>query len=165
MAQTTWATSTDVQQVTGVEVTDQQVTTAGYIIDNFTGRPYSFSWTEPTTQTVTTYNWHDKLGATDLYYLKLAVCYQTVWMLAQPDIMTRSDLSEIPGVREVVKIEPTAMTLGPLTKKALGRVSFLRSRSLHVRSPFEDLMYGGSVNFGEEDFPWAPIGGYPSPDY
>jgi hypothetical protein len=28
--------------------------------------------------------------------------------------------------------------LAPLAKRALGRVSWLRSRSLHVRSPFQD---------------------------
>jgi hypothetical protein len=169
VAQTTWATSTDVQQVTGVEVTDQQVTIAGFVIDNYTGRPYAFQWVEPSTDEVITYEWWQKVGAADSYYLRLAVCYQTVWMLAQPDIMQRMDVREIPTTREPLRLEANAMVLGPIAKKALSRVSWLRSRAIHVRSPFEDLYTANAVNFGEWIFPWSPIGGgfgYPGgPDY
>jgi hypothetical protein len=41
------------------------------------------------------------------------------------------------------------LVLAPLAKKALNRVSWLRSRSLHVRAPFEDglgaAVLGGAV--------------------
>jgi hypothetical protein len=169
VAQTTWATSAQVQQYTGVQVTDDLVSAAGYVIDLFSGRPYSFEWTEPSTGELFTYNWWQNVGAADMYYMGLAVAYQTVWMSQQPDLMTRLDLKEVPTTREPLKVEANALSLGPLAKKALSRVSWLRSRALHVRSPFEDLYTANSVNFGEWIFPWSPIGGgfgFPSgPDY
>jgi hypothetical protein len=169
-SQTTWATAAQVLQYTGVQVTDLQVTTAGYIIDLYSGRPYSFSWTDPSSGEVTDFNWWQNVGGADMYYMMLAVCYQTVWMTQQPDIMTRFDVSTIPSMREPLKVaDPSSIALGPLAKKSLSRVSWLRSRALHVRSPFEDLYTANSVNFGEWIFPWSPIGGgfgFPSgPDY
>jgi hypothetical protein len=169
MTQTTWATAAQVLTYTGVEVTDLQVTQAGWIIDLYSGRPYSFSWTEPTTGEVTQYNWWENVGAADNYWMTLAVCFQVVWMTQQPDLLTRMDLQSIPTARETIKVMGNGMMIGPLAKKALARVSWLRSRALHVRSPFEDLYTANSVNFGEWIFPWSPIGGgfgYPSgPDY
>ncbi|MHB2029478.1 MAG: hypothetical protein ACYCPT_11760 [Acidimicrobiales bacterium] len=150
-------------------MTDEQVAIAGYVIDLFSGRPYSMSWTDPSSQEVTTYNWWENVGAADAYYMKLAVCYQTVWMTQQPDLMTRLDVKKVPTTREPLPLEANALSVGPLAKKALSRVSWLRSRALHVRSPFEDLYTANSVNFGEWIFPWSPIGGgfgFPSgPDY
>jgi hypothetical protein len=169
MTQTTWAAASDVLTYTGVEVTDQQVTMAGWIVDLYSGRPYSFSWTDPSSGEVTEYNWWQNIGAADSYYMKLAVCFQVVWMSQQPDLMTRMDLQSVPTTREAIKVMGNGIAIGPLAKKALGRVSWLRSRALHVRSPFEDLYTANSVNFGEWIFPWSPIGGgfgFPSgPDY
>lgn len=170
MTQTTWATAAQVLTYTGVEVTDQQVSMAGWIIDLYSGRPYSMSWTDPSTGEVTEYLWWQNVGAADSYYMTLAVCFQTVWMTQQPDLMTRLDLKRVPTTREAIQVQdPNTLSLGPLAKKALGRVSWLRSRALHVRSPFEDLYTANSVNFGEWIFPWSPIGGgfgFPSgPDY
>jgi hypothetical protein len=159
VAQTTWATSADVLRITGVEVSDQQVSIAGFIIDNYTGRPYSMSWTDPKSGQDIEFNWWEKVGAVDWYYLRMAVSYQTVWMTAQPDIMERIETTEIPTTRQALKIEAQAMIIGPIAKKALGRVSWLRSRALHVRSPFEDL-YAASVVPFEADFPWIPVGAW-----
>jgi hypothetical protein len=155
---------------TGVTVTDAQVVTAGAVIDLYSGRPYSFSWTDPNDNVTTVYAWHKNVGAIDTYYMNLAVVYQCVWMTQQPDLFTRLGVDYIPTTREPLKLQdPSAIGLGPLAKKALGRVSWLRSRALHVRSPFEDLYTANSVNFGEWIFPWSPIGGgfgFPSgPDY
>jgi|SRR5215831_6720628 len=158
MAQTTWAQSSDVQTITGVEATDQQVTIAGFIIDNYTGRPYSMSWVNQAGETIQ-YNWWQKIGAVDSYYLKLAVCYQTVWMMSQPDVMQRMEVHEIPTTRESLRVAENALVIGPIAKKALSRVSWLRSRALHVRSPFEDLYTASVVPF-EADFPWVPAGAW-----
>jgi hypothetical protein len=161
---------TDVLNITGQVVTAAQVQLAGSIIDLFTGRPYSFNWTDPSSQTVIDYNWFENVGATDSYYLNLAVVYQTVWMVQQPDLYTRLELDSVQTMRSPIKLNnDNALMIGPLARKALSRVSWLRSRALHVRSPFEDLYAANSVNFGEFIFPWSPIGGYggaPSgPDY
>jgi hypothetical protein len=170
VVQTTWCTAADVLNKTGVTVTDAQVTTAGYVIDLYSGRPYSFQWTDPSTGEIDTFDWWQNVGGVDMYYMNLAVVYQTVWMTQQPDMFTRIDVIAAPSTREPLKFtDPSSIGLGPLAKKALGRVSWLRSRALHVRSPFEDLYTANSVNFGEWIFPWSPIGGgfgFPSgPDY
>jgi len=166
----TWATATDVLNITGITVTNAQVSIAGSIVDLFTGRPYSFSWTDPSSEEVIQYNWFENVGATDTYYLNLAVVFQTVWMQQQPDLYTRLELDSIQTMRAPIKLNnDNALMIGPLARKALSRVSWLRSRALHVRSPFEDLYAANSVNFGEFIFPWSPIQGYggaPSgPDY
>lgn len=166
----TWATAADVLNITGQTVTDQQVQYAGSIVDLFTGRPYSFEWTEPSSGEVFTYNWWENIGATDSYYLKMAVVFQSVWMLQQPDLYVRLELDSIQTMRAPIKLgNPNSLMIGPLARKSLSRVSWLRSRALHVRSPFEDLYAANSVNFGEYTFPWSPIqgyGGFPSgPDY
>jgi hypothetical protein len=166
----TWAVAADVLNITGQTVTDAQVTIAGSIIDIFTGRPYSFSWVEPSTGNTITYDWYENVGATDSYYLNLAVVFQTVWMTQQPDLYTRLDLDSIQTMRAPIKLNSgNALMIGPLARKSLARVSWLRSRALHVRSPFEDLYAANSVNFGEWIFPWSPISGYGGapggPDY
>lgn len=169
-ASNTWAMPADVLNIAGQTATLAQVQYAGSIIDLFTGRPYTFSWTDPTSEVVITYNWWENVGASDSYYLNLAVVYQTLWMMQQPDIFTRLELDSIQTMRAPIKLNnDNALMIGPLARKALSRVSWLRSRALHVRSPFEDLYAANSVNFGEWIFPWSPIGGYggsPSgPDY
>jgi hypothetical protein len=151
----TWATVQDVLNITGQQVNDQQVVAAGFIIDMFTGRPYSF--TGPDGQS---YNWYENTGDVDAYFLKLAVCFQTIWMTMQPDYMVRLDLANLPAKGRPLTLNPEGLIVGPLAKKALRRVSWLRSRALHVRSPFEDLYTANSVNFGEFIFPWSPIGGF-----
>lgn len=169
-ASNTWAMPSDVLNITGQTVTLSQVQYAGSIVDLFTGRPYVFTWTDPSSQEAITYNWFENVGATDYYYLTLAVVYQTLWMQQQPDLFTRLELDSIQTMRAPIKLNnDNALMVGPLVRKALSRVSWLRSRALHVRSPFEDLYAANSVNFGEYIFPWSPIGGYggaPSgPDY
>jgi hypothetical protein len=157
----TWATTQDVMNITGYQASEQEVMAAGFIIDLHTGRPYSFTGPDGSS-----YNWYENTGDIDAYYLKMAVAYQVVWMTQQPDLMTRLDLANLPAKGRPLTINVGALILGPLAKKALGRVSWLRSRALHVRSPFEDLYTANSVNFGEFIFPWQPIGGWaPGVDY
>ena len=159
-ASNTWAMPADVLNITGQTVTLAQVQYAGSIVDLFTGRPYAFSWTDPSSEQVIEYNWWENVGASDSYYLNLAVVYQTLWMQQQPDIFTRLELDSIQTMRAPIKLNnDNALMIGPLVRKALSRVSWLRSRALHVRSPFEDLYAANSVNFGEWIFPWSPISG------
>ena len=156
----TWATVQDVQTITGFVVTQQQLLLSGFVIDAYSGRPYSFTGPDGTV-----FNWNENVGDADAYWMKLAVCFQAAWMTAQPDMYTRLDLANLPAKGRPLTLNPGALALGPLTQKALGRVSWLRSRALHVRSPFEDLYTANSVNFGENTFPWSPIDGSVGPSY
>lgn len=120
----TWCTVTDVKTYTGVTVTQDLLLQAGVAIDVASARPYAVDGI--------------RVGARDLYWLKLACAYQAAWLSAQVDAFERMDIDSIGQGHSTTKFSPNAMTLGPFTKKALRRVSWLKARSLHIRSPFTD---------------------------
>lgn len=124
MTQTAWATIADVASVTGQAVDQTQVAQGNGVIEIHGGRIYTLAVAQT--------------GSRDLEWMKRAVAYQTVWMISQPDVFSRLDLEAIAASGRPVPISPTALTLSPLSKRALQRVSWLKSRSLHVRSPFQD---------------------------
>jgi hypothetical protein len=123
VATNSWAQADDVLTYTGETVTDAQVMRAQAIIDMFTAR---------------TYDALPRIGTRDLYWLKLATAYQAAWMLAQPDLYSRLDFATISAGSRPVELKEDTLRIAPLAAKALKRVSWLRSRSLHVRSPFTD---------------------------
>lgn len=123
MATNSWAQADDVLTYTGETVTDAQVMRAQAIIDMFAAR---------------TYDALPRIGTRDLYWLKLATAYQAAWMLSQPDLYSRLDFATISAGSRPVELKEDTLRIAPLAAKALKRVSWLRSRSLHVRSPFTD---------------------------
>jgi len=139
-----WATVEDTTTMTGVTVTAAQLAQAQIVIDIFSGRTYA---AEPRT------------GSRDKGWLKAAVAYQAAWITAQPDLFKRMDLTAVPGAAPVTG---TGMVLAPMAKFALKRVSWLKSRSLHVRSPFLDGS-GHVTNplseASDDAFAWSPMGG------
>jgi hypothetical protein len=118
-----WAQASDVAAFTGVTVTDAQVMQAQAIIDMFSARTYDAVL---------------RIGTRDLHWLKLATSYQAVWMQSQPDYYSRLDFQTIAMGNRPVQLKDDSLRIGPLAAKALKRCSWLRSRSLHVRSPFID---------------------------
>lgn len=123
MATNSWAQADDVLAITGETVTDAQVMRAQAIIDLFTAR---------------TYDALPRIGSRDLYWLKQAVAFQAAWMLSQPDLYSRLDFATIAAGSRPVQLKENTLLIAPFAGKALRRVSWLRSRSLHVRSPFTD---------------------------
>jgi hypothetical protein len=148
MTQTSWATVADVATYTSITVDDASLARAQATIDVACGRTY-----DAVTRT----------GSRDIYWLKLAVCYQAAWMQSQPDMFSRLDFEQVGGARTPVNINPTAMTIGPLARRALNRVSWFKTRSLHVRSPFQDGLSPISPDAASSgnDFyeTWSPLGG------
>lgn len=126
MTQTTWATTADVTTITGATVTDVQLGQANAVIETLTARLYSISAT--------------KIGVRDAEWLKRAVAYQSVWMIAQPDYFQRLEVTNIVEGRKSVGMKELSLILGPMARMNLKRCSWLRSRSLHVRTPFQDGM-------------------------
>jgi hypothetical protein len=120
-----WASAADVLGLTGTTVTDAQVSQANTIVEMHAGRTYSVSST--------------RTGSRDTEWMRRAVAYQAVWAKSQPDLYTRLDFTQVgKDSGTPVGITESAMTLAPLARMALKRVSWLKSRSLHVRSPFVD---------------------------
>jgi hypothetical protein len=119
-----WATAADVLSLTGATVSDAQLAQANAAIELHAGKVYSLA--------------KDHTGARDLEWMRRACSYQAAWMLSQPDMFARIELEAVSATGRPVPIAPTALTLAPLARKALARVSWLKSRSLHIRSPFQD---------------------------
>ena len=122
-----WATAGDVTTLTGVTAFAFQVEQANAVIELHAGRIY-----DPVNTPL-------RVGAHDIEWMRRAAAYQAAWMVSQPDVFARLDLTEVPvGTSTPVKTRETAMTLAPLARRALKRVSWLKSRSVHVRSAFQD---------------------------
>lgn len=127
----TWCTAADVLTYTGATVTDTTVAQAGAMIDVAANRPYDVYVTNiPAGQT-------SLISDTDLYWLKLACAYQAAWLPAQYDAFTRSDVAAIGRGSNSLQLKDGALVLAPLAKQTLRRVSFLKSRSVHVPGPME----------------------------
>lgn len=142
-----WATPQQVIDITGVSVTDQQLTQAQAAIEMFSNRIYADT---------------ARIRARDLYWLRLAVAYQTAWAKGQYDLHTRLDANQVQQDGVVANLNDTAMSLGPEAKKALQRCSWMRSRTIHVRAPFVDGQRGYAnvlADAADEQFPWTPTGG------
>lgn len=120
----TWATTAEVADITGVTVTEAQLIRAQHVIDIVSGRTYEI---------------HALLveenRTRDLYWLKLAVAYQAAWMLSQPDMFTRMNVTSVNQDTSQAQMGASALTLAPLARRALNRVSWKGTRSLQVQRP------------------------------
>lgn len=121
---TSWATVNDVLTITGRLVTNEELIQSQMIIDNVTNRTPATS---------------GQMQAQDLIWLKRAVAFQAVWMQAQPDLYTKMGTLgfDQDGAKATYKSK-AANYLGPLAERALKNVSWLRSRSLRIETPFID---------------------------
>jgi hypothetical protein len=146
-AQTTWATTEDVKNVTGIEVTSTELVQAGFCIDLFAVRLYEDK---------------DRIGTRDQYWLMQAVAYQAAWLQANPDVFQRLLLESDGSGASTTKFGADGLVLAPFAAKALGRVSWLRSRSLHIRSAAEESFR--TWDFDNDDVnwwgsAWTPVSG------
>jgi hypothetical protein len=143
---TTWATPADVLSLTGTaDSTDTEVVKANAVVEIIGGRLYTLA--------------ADRTGRRDTEWLRRAVAYQVPWMRANPDFFERLDLATLEGL----DLKELALILAPLTRHALNRLSWRRSRSLHVQSPFQDGPGPVSSNpvaeVNDAFESWSPIGG------
>jgi hypothetical protein len=146
MTQTTWATEADVETTTGVTITAAQLAQAAAVIDMEAGRTYLDV---------------SRIGARDQYWLKLALCYQAAWLTANPDLFQRIEVEAEGTKGQLTKFSPTGLVLAPYAKRALKRVSWLKSRSLHVQSPFADgigVLGTDPLSSGADGlYPWSAV--------
>jgi len=145
-----WAAITDVDDLTGKDVSTAELAMAQAVIELHVAR---------TDDTPT-----EALSARDLKWLKRAVAYQAAWMTEQPDIFTRTDMDENTALLQdgvdARNLPADAMTLAPLARRAVRRLSWKQSRSIHVESAFEQSarvypVGGPVIDYPNED--WQPI--------
>ena len=141
---TAWCTVEDVTKLTGITITEAQLTQAQAQIDIATGRSMDAA---PT------------LCNGDLRWLRLATAYQAAWMAAQPDLFTRTEVESYSQDGASGQLKDGALTLAPLARRALRNVSWRRHRvirtSTRLRSGY--LLNGPIVDVEGER--WTPIGG------
>lgn len=145
--QTTWATVADVLDTTDTTVTNAELKMAAATIDLFAVRLYADK---------------DRIGLRDQHWLKQAVCYQAAWLTANPDVFQRFGIESDGGSglgagSSSTKYATDAMTLAPFAAKALKRVSWLRSRSLHVRGAGEYCGDGEPEDAERGWSAWRPV--------
>lgn len=147
-----WATIEQVSEVTGVpvtEITEEDINRAQAVIDVKAGRTFDMQ------EMLENYE-----RRRDLHFLKLAVAYQTVWMMAQPDYFTRSSVKSIGQDGVHVDFQPWAIELAPMAKAALRRLSWKGSRSVkvakgdHIR---RRIPPAGSPIYDTEDDVWEAL--------
>jgi hypothetical protein len=142
-----WATPQQVIDITGVTVTDAQLLQAQSSIEMLSNRIFDDT---------------ARIRTRDLYWLRKAVAYQAAWLKGQYDLHTRLDANQVQQDGVVASLTDKAMLLGPEAKQALQRCSWMRSRTIHVRSPFVDGPGGYAdplSDASDEQFPWTPVGG------
>jgi hypothetical protein len=144
----TWAQIADVAAITGITVTQQQLAQANSIIEMFARRTAALGYANT--------------GTRDQEWMKRAVAYEAVWLNGQPDLYTRLDVTMISEGRKSIGLKEQTLMIAPLARKALSRVSWLRTRSVHIRSPFQDGMtpISPDPDSAGNDFyeVWSPAG-------
>jgi hypothetical protein len=141
-----WANADDVIDATGVSVTEQQLAQAQADIEIFSGRIY------PDTP---------RIRARDLYWLGRAVARQAAWLAGQFGLETRLDASQTQQDGTSTTLKGDGLVLAPMAARALKRVSWMRSRTIHVRAPIEGAGPIGNAlsDDADESLPWTPMGG------
>jgi hypothetical protein len=144
-SRTTWATTADVLALTGSTVTDADVVRANAMVEIFAGRLYTMAAT--------------RTGARDAEWMRRAVAFQVPWIAAQPDLFERLDLATMEGL----ELKETGLVLAPYTKAALNKLSWRRTRSLHIGSAFVDgpgaLSADPLSEVNDRAEQWSPMGG------
>lgn len=112
-----WATADNVAAITGETVTEEWVTRASYIIETITNRA-------PT----------DAVKPRDARALGRAVVYQAAWMLTQPDLFGRMEITQTGSSSSSTAFTDMAVVLAPLAKLALNSCSWNRSHTIPVKN-------------------------------
>jgi hypothetical protein len=139
-----WANASDVINATGVNVTEQQLAQAQADIEIFSGRVY------PDTP---------RLRPRDVYWLGRAVARQAAWIAGQFGLETRLDATQTQQDGVSTTLTGDGLVLAPMAARALRRVSWMRSRTIHTRAPIEGFgLVGNVLQEGNDELePWQPM--------
>lgn len=144
MAVTQWATIADVDDVTGKTVTEKE-------------RGIAVRSLEPLIGVIEAVERPD-ISDRDRYWLKLATCYQAAFVLDNPDLFSRNDVTSASQDGESANFRNVdAHLLAPLARKCIRRLSW---RGL--TRPRDRAAQRGPVNILSEEYDdslaWKPVG-------
>lgn len=111
-----WATVDDVNTLLGVTVDAPTLSKAVRSLEAITGLIESVERPDITDR--------------DLYWLKLAVCYQSAWLLEQPDYLARNDVSAASQSGESVTLKADGLVLAPMARRSIKRLTWRGARSI-----------------------------------
>ena len=114
-----------VNNVTSLTLTPQQIMNAQQVLNmysNYTPESSGFN-----------------MNPQDLLWLRYGMAYQAAWMTQQPGVLYRSDIDQLSqdGLSTHWS-DPRGIMLAPLALRSLKQLSWQKSRSLRVRTPFID---------------------------
>ncbi|MGW0837547.1 hypothetical protein [Streptomyces prunicolor] len=142
-----WASVQEVTDITGVSVAGAQLAQAQAAIEVFSNRIYPDA---------------ERMRTRDLYWLGRAVAYQAAWLAGQFGLETRLDATQIQQDQVSSTLAGDGLVLAPMAARALRRVSWMRSRTVHIRSAVEGSgpLIGDALSDGsDERMAWTPYGG------
>jgi len=141
-----WATADDVTKATGATVTEPQLVQAQDDIEIATGRIFLDT---------------PRLRQRDLYWLGKAVARQAAWIVGQFGLEVRLDVTTTKQDGGATTPTSDGLVLAPMAARAIKRVSWMRSRSIHVRAPIEGVgPVGNFLAEGNDELQqWTPTGG------
>lgn len=152
----TWASPAEASAITGQTITQAQLDVAYHVIEMYAGAVVDS---------------RANLANRDHRLLKKAESYQAAWMAAQIDLTGRSDATLVSqdGL-QYSKGSEDMHILGPLAKKALVKLSWMRTRTIDPLTPQQALALRDKVVaetigiYGTEDLeddfssaPWRPM--------
>jgi hypothetical protein len=113
-----WASTDQVASVTGRTVTAEQLAQADSVITIYCNRTPDAS---------------ASIGVRDLYWLRMATCWQAAWQTQQSGYDSRNNAASIgqDGL-SIQRVTEHSATLAPLAARALKNVSWIGSRTLRV---------------------------------
>jgi hypothetical protein len=116
-----WATITDITDVTGKTVDELTRNLAASAIELHTGAIESVPRVD--------------MSRRDAYWLRQAVCFQAAWLAPTPDYLERNDIKTASQDGASASGGPDWMTLAPLARKALKRLSWRGTRTVLTGRP------------------------------
>lgn len=143
----TWCTAAEAGLITNKVMTEDNVVASQQIVETVTNRTPAAS---------------ANIGKRDLIWLKRAVAYQAAWMLTQPDLFGRSAVQGVDqdGMRAMFSSK-AAVYLAPLAIRAIKNLTWIKTKSLRVKTPFIDASLDGATNPLIDDslWVWSPMPG------
>lgn len=135
-----FATTQDVRELTGVSVNDEQIARGQAMVELYSNRgPDAF----------------ESLSTKDQRLIKRATAYQVAYMDAHPELFAQMDVAAQSQTDLSVSFrqDETAALIAPLARMALRGVSWRRSRSVRVKSTFEEEWASGN----DDALAWRPL--------
>lgn len=143
MSATLWASVADITAATGVTVNASTRSIAANAIELTTGLIEGVERTD--------------ISDRDRYWLKLAVCYQAAWIVAQPDYLERNAIaSASQDGQAATGGNPDWLVLAPLARKALKRLSWRGVRTVSTQ-PGRRVVVNVNDDDYEDTLDWSPV--------